>query len=254
MVGTISRGPHPPAGLSCAAVMAAALGWGALAASSLVIGALLGLARRWPERVIGLVLAFGAGALVSAVSFDLFEEGVAIGGAGWVAVGLAAGAITYFMADRTLELRRAARGGAAGTALALGAFLDGIPEQMVLGIGLATGEGVSVGLLMAIFVSNLPEAIGSASEMKEAGSSGPQIRRLWIVVAALCALATVLGYGLADAVEDRFKAFIDGFAAGALLVMLIDTMIPDGTAKAGRAAGLVTTLGFALAAGISTVS
>jgi zinc transporter, ZIP family len=234
--------------------MAASLAWGALAASSLVLGALLGLTRRWDERVVGLVLAFGAGALVSAVSFDLFEEGVAIGGAGWVGIGLAVGALTYFTLDRFVEQMAAARGGSGGTALALGAFLDGIPEQMVLGIGLATGEGVSVGLLVAIFVSNLPEAIGSSSEMKATGSSAAQVRRLWILVAVACTLATVFGYALADAVGNHFKAIINGFAAGALLVMLIDSMIPDATAKAGRVAGLVTTLGFALAAGISTVS
>src|SRR5215207_10824906 len=144
--------------------MAAALGWGALAASSLVIGGLLGLARRWPERAVGLVLAFGAGALISAVSFDLAQEGLRIGGPGAVGAGLAAGALTYFFLDRLVERR----GG--GGALALGALLDGIPEQMVLGIGLAAGDGVGVGLLVAIFVSNLPEAIGSATEMR-AGST-----------------------------------------------------------------------------------
>src|SRR6185503_16909799 len=119
----------------------AALGWGALAASSLVIGALLGMARDWPPRLIGLVLAFGAGALISAVSFDLAEEGARLGDTGVTAGGLALGAITYFALDRVVGRRSASRaggrgGGGAGTALALGAFLDGIPEQTVLGIGL----------------------------------------------------------------------------------------------------------------------
>jgi ZIP family zinc transporter len=145
-------------------------------------------------------------------------------------------------------------GASAGTALALGAFLDGIPEQMVLGIGLAAGEGVSVGLLVAIFVSNLPEAIGSASEMRTAGREDRTILRLWLAVAAVCALASVLGYALADAVSDNLKAAIDGFAAGALLVMLVDSMIPDATRQSGRTAGLVTTLGFAVAAALSATS
>ncbi len=138
--------------------MGAACGWGALAASSLVIGAIVGLIRPWPDVWVGLVLAFGAGALISAVSFDLFEEGSAVGSPGTVAIGLAIGALTYFVADRAVE----GRGGGGGSGLALGAFLDGIPEQLVLGIGIAAGEGVSVGLLAAIFVSNLPEAVGSA--------------------------------------------------------------------------------------------
>ena len=119
--------------------MAAALGWGALAASSLVVGALIGLARPWPRKAIGLVLGFGAGALISAVSFELAEEGVKLAGGLPVAIGLGVGAITYYLAS----VRVASMGG--GSALALGAFLDGIPEQMVLGIGLAGGDAVSVG-------------------------------------------------------------------------------------------------------------
>jgi ZIP family zinc transporter len=235
--------------------MTAAIGWGALAASSLVIGALLGMARAWPQRPVGLVLAFGAGALISAVSFDLAAEGARLGDAGVVAAGLAAGAITYFALDRVLDRRgRGRRGGGAGTALALGAFLDGIPEQLVLGIGIAAGEGVSVGLLVAIFVSNLPEAIGSSTEMRASGTPPAAIRRLWLLVALICAASTVVGYAIADNVSGNLNAAIDGFAAGALLVMLVDSMIPDAARKGGDVAGLVTVLGFAVAAGLSSVS
>jgi zinc transporter, ZIP family len=235
----------------------AALGWGVLAASSLVLGMVLGLARSWPNRLIGLVLAFGAGALVSAVSFELFEEGVAIGGAAAVGIGLALGALVYFVLARVVErLGPGGRDGAsgAGSGLALGAFLDGIPEQLVLGIGIAAGAGVSVSLLVAIFVSNLPEAIGSATDMREAGTSPRAIRLLWCGVAVLCALATPLGYLLADGAGGHFKAGMNGFAAGALLVMLVDSMIPEAATKSGRVAGLATTLGFALAAGLSSAS
>jgi ZIP family zinc transporter len=226
----------------------AALGWGALAASSLVIGALLGVLRPWPVALVGAVLAFGAGALISAVSFDLVEEGSRLGDPGTVGIGLAIGALTYFGLDHIVDRPGSSSG---GTALALGAFLDGIPEQMVLGIGLATGEGVSVGLLVAIFVSNLPEAIGSATDMQAAGRSPAVIRRLWIAVAVICTLATVGGYALADSASDNLRAIINGFAAGALLVMLIDSMIPEASKKTGRPAGLVTVLGFAVAFGLS---
>jgi ZIP family zinc transporter len=224
--------------------MSAALGWGALAASSLIIGALLGLVHKWPDVVVGLVLAFGAGALISAVSFDLAEEGVASGGAVAVGAGLALGALTYFLADRMLPE------GDAGPALALGAFLDGIPEQLVLGIGLATGEGVSVGLLAAIFVSNLPEAIGSAS-----GLHAPRgkVIALWVAVATICTLATVAGFALADNVSGTFQGGVNGFAAGALLVMLTDSMFPEARKKGGAAAGLVTVLGFAVAAALTGI-
>jgi len=238
-----------------------ALGWGALAASSLLIGALAALARRWSQRVVGLVLAFGAGALISAVAFELALEGNQTGGFGPLAGGLALGAVAYYVLDGVVDrlgapgrARERHASGDAGPALALGAFLDGIPEQLVLGIGLAGGEPVSVGLLTAIFVSNLPEAIGSASAMRAAGRPARTILALWAAVAACCALATLGGFALGDAVSDELRAAIDGFAAGALLVMLVDSMIPDATQDAGRQAGLVTVLGFALAAALSIAS
>jgi ZIP family zinc transporter len=223
----------------------AALGWGALAASSLVVGALIGLARAWPPKAIGLVLGFGAGALISAVSFELAEEGVKVAGGLPVAIGIGIGALTYFVASG----RVAAMGG--GEALALGAFLDGVPEQMVLGIGLASGDEVSIGLLAAIFVSNLPEGVGGATELKAAGRSRGQVLRLWVAVSVACALATPVGYALIDVTSDNFQGGINGFAAGALLVMLVDSMIPDATERSGRTTGLVTTLGFAVGAGLS---
>jgi ZIP family zinc transporter len=237
----------------------AALGWGTLAASSLVIGALLGTARAWPRRLIGLVLAFGAGALISAVSFDLAQEGLEIGDSGTVALGLAAGAIVYFGLNRMLG-RRARHSGAqtageeAGRALALGAFLDGIPEQLVLGIGIAGGAGVSTGLLAAIFVSNLPEAVGSSTEMSAAGIRRAAIRRLWLFVALVCTAAAVAGYAIADNVSANLNAAVDGFAAGALLVMLIDSMIPEAVRNGGDVSGLATVLGFAVAAALSGIS
>ncbi len=242
--------------------MVAALAWGALAASSLVLGALLAFARTWSKRQVGLVLAFGAGALISAVSFELAQEGLEVGGAGMTGIGLGVGAIVYFALDGAIARRFAAGrgrkgragGSDGGTALALGAFLDGIPEQLVLGITLAGSGEIGIALLVAIFVSNLPEALGSAEQMHEAGTSRSAILRLWLLVAAICTVTTAIGYLLAEGVGGDANAAIDGFAAGALLVMLIDSMIPDARAEAGRAAGLVTVLGFALAAALSNLA
>ena len=242
--------------------MTASLGWGALAASSLVLGALIALVRPWSKRLIGLVLGFGAGALISAVSFELALEGNKSGGFTAVAAGLAFGAIAYYVLDGVVEhvggggrsRERRTSGTAPGPALALGAFLDGIPEQLVLGIGLAGGESVSLGLLAAIFVSNLPEAIGSASAMHSSGKRPGSILLLWAGVAICCTLATVAGDALGDSASGTLRAGIDGFAAGALLVMLVDSMIPEASEEAGRQAGLVTVLGFALAAALSVGS
>ena len=232
--------------------MLEALGWGAVAASSLLIGAFLGLVRPWPPRAIGWVLGFGAGALISAVSFELAQEGVRIGGGGAVGIGLAAGALTYYVCDA--EIERRSGGSDAGAGLALGAFLDGIPEQLVLGLCIALGDGVSAGLLGAIFVSNLPEAIGSATAMHGAGRSRREVVILWAGVALICTLASGIGFAIADAASDTLKVGINGFAAGALVVMLVDSMIPEATRQAGRTTGLITTLGFAVAAAMSGIS
>ena len=174
--------------------MGAAIGWGALAASSLVIGAAIGLARPWPRRLVGLVLGFGAGALISAVSFELVRGG----SAGWRR-GSPSRSGSRWALSPTSSRPAGSRRWAAAAALALGAFLDGIPEQMVLGIGLASGEPVSAGLLAAIFVSNLPEAIGGATDMKrEMHASQARDAQLGSWIAGFCALATVVGYAIAD--------------------------------------------------------
>ena len=230
--------------------MGEALAFGALGASSLLLGALLALARPWPRRTVGLVLGFGAGALISAVSFELAQEGVRVGGSLAVAIGFAVGALVFYLLDGIVS----AKGGRnPGSSLALGAFLDGVPEQLVLGLGLAAGEEVSVGLLAAIFLSNLPEAVGSASAMNEAGQSRAQILRLWGGVAVICTIATAIGFGIGDVASGEFEGAVNGFAAGALIVMLADSMIPEAR-QAGRMAGLATALGFAVAAGLSGIS
>jgi ZIP family zinc transporter len=230
-----------------------ALLWGLVASSSLIIGALAGVARTWNQRLIGLVLGFGAGALIASISFELAEEGFRVGGALPVGIGLAAGAVTFFVADQLVD-RLGGSGDAsraAGVPLLLGALLDGIPEQAVLGIGIASGGSISPTLLVAIFVSNLPESIGSASDLRSAGRRGGRIVLGWAAVAALCAVATVGGYQLQEIAGAALQGGIDGFAAGALLVMLVGSMIPEATEKARGQSGLAAVLGFALAAGLS---
>jgi len=232
-----------------------ALAWGGVAASSLVIGAALGVARRWPAGLIGGVLGFGAGALIASVSFELAQEGYLKGGGLSLATGLAAGALAFFLADRFVQhLGARSRLGVAGLPLALGALLDGIPEQAVLGLGLGQGQGIGIALLVSIFVSNLPEAIGSSSDMRAAGQTPGRIMGLWTVVALACTVATLGGYAVSRVTAESFEAAVDGFAAGALLVMLVGSMIPEATEKAGDKAGLAAVLGFAVAAGLSALT
>lgn len=232
--------------------MSQAVLWGAVAASPLLIGAVLALVRRWPAKWLGIVLGFGAGALMASIAFELWEEGLQLAGPVPLVAGVAVGAIAYYAAARILDARAAkAHRAAGGPSLAVAALLDGIPEQLVLGIGLASGEGVGIALVVAILVSNLPESIGSASDLLQSGMRKGRVVLLWLAVALICALSTVAGFALADAVGSEFQAAANGFAAGALLVMLVDSMVPEAQAKAKESTGLATVLGFAVAAGLA---
>lgn len=238
--------------------MLEATAWGALGASSLLIGALLGATGRIHMRAVGLVLGFGAGALISAVSFELTEEAFELGGAGATSAGLALGALAFFAGDSVLHRRGAgdrklvrAEEDASGTALLLGATLDGIPESIVIGITLLAGGEVSVAMLAAVFISNLPEGIGGASGMRAAGSSTTSVLASWTLVAGVCAISAGFGYTALDGASDELVALIQAFAAGGVLTMLIDAMIPDAYHQGGRTTGLLAVLGFALAALLS---
>ncbi|WP_136053644.1 hypothetical protein [Microbacterium sp. K24] len=232
--------------------MGEAVLWGVVAASPLFVGAVLAMLRKWPPRWLGIVLGFGAGALMASIAFELWEEGLDRGGAVPLVAGVAAGALAYYIAARILDARAAKKKGEAGGGqLAVGALLDGIPEQLVLGIGLASGEPVSIALVVAILVSNLPESIGSAADLLQGGMAKGRVLLLWAGVAVICALATVAGFGLATVTGDVFRTAASGFAAGALLVMLVDSMVPEAQSKAKESTGLATVLGFALAAGLS---
>lgn len=232
--------------------MLEALLWGGIAASSLLLGAVLAVARPWSDAVVGVVLAFGAGALIASVAFELAEAGLEEGGPLVVGAGLAAGALAYFAADRAVERwSRRSKGSAAGAPLAIGALLDGVPEQAVLGIGLAAGGGVSVALLVSVFVSNLPESIGASADMLRAGRSRRFVLLLWLGVALVCTGAAVLGRLVAGSAPPELSGAVDGFAAGALLVMLVDAMVPEARERAKDIAGLATVVGFAAAASLS---
>jgi zinc transporter, ZIP family len=236
-------------------------GWGLIGASSLLIGAILGLALPIPARVIGLILGFGAGTLISAVAFELTEEAYRLGGADIVTIGLAMGALSYFAGDellarRGMEDRMSMRGPArsdASTALVLGAVLDGIPESAVIGLSLLAGGGVAVPVLAAVFLSNMPESISSSTGMRKAGVGTRHVLVVWLSVAALSGVAAGAGYGLLDGASDDWVGLIEAFAGGAVLTMLADTMMPEAFREGVRAVGLLTVLGFALAYLLSTL-
>lgn len=245
--------------------MAAAAGWGLLGASSLLIGAVLGLTLRIPSRLVGLILGFGAGTLISAVAFELTDEAFQLGGADAVAIGLAIGALTYFAGDAAIESRGGERRMSpsrrregqtsqadAASALLLGAVLDGIPESAVIGISLLGGGGVSATVLAAVLISNLPESIASSRGMREEGIGTRHVLITWVVVLLISGASAAAGYGLLEGAGGNTVALLEAFAGGAVLMMLVDTMIPE-SQQGGRAVGLATVLGFSLAYLLSTL-
>ena len=242
--------------------MSAAFLWGALASSSLVLGGLIALRFRVSGRILGLVLGFGAGVLISAVAYELVEEAfVTSRSRDWVVGGLFAGALVFFGGDELIDrlggAQRKSMGGEQeeGTALAivLGIVLDGIPESVVIGLTLLQGGTVSVAMLAAVFLSNLPEAVGATSGLAIAGWRRAHIIGLWAIVAFASALASLAGYAFLEDASATTIAFILAFAGGAILTMLAETMMPEAYLRGGKAVGLATTLGFAVAFAISVL-
>jgi ZIP family zinc transporter len=244
--------------------MGEAFFWGLVAGSSLIIGGFVALRAPITRRLVGLVMAFGAGVLLSAVAYELVQEAFETSaGDGGIAIGLLAGSLVFFGAevaiDRLGKRRppRAAPGAestaGAGRALVLGIVLDGIPESLVLGLTVLEAGTVSVAFLVAVFIANLPEAIAATAALERAGREPKRIMRFWMLVALGFGLASLLGYVVLDSASPRTVAIVLAFAGGAVLTMLANTMMPEALHHGGRLAGLLTTLGFALAFGISSL-
>lgn len=225
-------------------------GWGLLSGSALLIGAALGYGADIPRRVVAGVMAFGSGVLISALSFELMDEAYKTGGLAATAFGFLAGAILYTGADRLLA-RYGHRVHDGGGAIALGALLDGIPESIVIGLSLLKGGIVSSVTVAAIFLSNLPEGLSSAAGMKAAGRSPRSIFGIWGGISLSSGLAAIAGYSLFRTAAPETVAATTAVAAGAILAMLVDTMIPEAFDDAHEYAGLITVLGFLTAFALS---
>ncbi|HEU0243217.1 MAG TPA: hypothetical protein VFQ75_04885 [Candidatus Limnocylindrales bacterium] len=233
-----------------------------LAASTLLVGAALAMARHWSTRTIGLIAGFGVGALISSLTLDLTESAFAEAGAPAVALGLAAGAIVYSAGNWALHKggpgrhRKRSGGqqeGAGALGIVLGTILDGIPESIVIGISLLASEAIGLSFLIAVAISNLPEAMSATTGLRRAGWSAAHVYRLWAGVALVSALSAGLGYLLLADAPPGLTATIEAFAAGAILTMLADTMMPEAFDDAGPAVGLATVLGYALGALLTLV-
>jgi zinc transporter, ZIP family len=228
--------------------------WSLVASSSLFVGAAIALRFDLSQKVIGLVMGFGAGVLIAALSVDLAADAFERTNGLVLGLGLAAGGVTFFVGDLLLDryggAMRKRSGGeqAIGSPLAivLGIVLDGIPESAAIGVTLLEGTGIGAAFVVAVFLSNLPEALSATSGLAKSGWGPGKILGLWALVSAVCTLAAVLAFGLLDQQNQTLIGFILAFAAGAILAMLADTMIPEAYEHAGKVVALVTVLGFAV--------
>lgn len=226
--------------------------WGLISTSPLIIGAWIGLKFRPSSKIVGMVMGFGAGALISAVAYELIPETSPRDFASFIALGL--GAVVFYLVTSWIVRRSKANGKEgdsektqAGKAIVLGALLDGIPESLVLGMSLITGDAISIAFLGAVFVSNLPESISATAEMDRGGMPHRRIYRIWLIVLLFCVLVTIMGAALIQFIPTLEGFYVKAFAAGAVLAMLTTSMIPEGFQEGGRPTGLMVVIGFAFA-------
>ncbi|MHA7190302.1 ZIP family metal transporter [Arthrobacter sp. MDT2-16] len=244
-----------------------AFAWGAIAGAALLIGAAIAWKWKVPPRTVSFVMAFGAGVLISALAFELVAEAQEAGGLVPTGLGFLVGAVAYVGANAVLARKgaqhRKRSGGqqpretedaGSGNAIALGALLDGIPESVVLGLGLVASGTVNPAVLVAIFISNVPEGLSSSAGMRNAGRGPRYVFGLWGGIALVSGLSALAGYSLLAGASGVTIAFITAIAAGAILAMVADTMIPEAFEKQHMLTGLIAALGFLTAFVVHEVS
>lgn len=237
--------------------------WGALGASSLVIGAAVAFLMRMPRWLTAAIMSFGCGVLISAVAYDLLEDGYQEGGIAPILVGATLGSLTYSVADWLVsqsgghhrkdsgDRQEASSGG--GLAIAIGSLLDGIPESIVLGLTVISGNGVSIAMLAAIFLSNFPEGLSSAIGMQKAGRSAGYVFGLWTTIALLSALSSAAGAAFLHGASPQLLATVNAVAAGALLTMVVNTMIPEAVQEEQKITGILVVIGLLVAFALTSV-
>lgn len=225
--------------------------FGILSVLPLIIGAILGAFLNIKEKYLGAISAFGAGALIAALTFGLMEESFKLGGLDNAIVGFVIGSLAFVLGDWVI-IRIGGRGhrrfydveSSTGWGIVFGAILDGIPESIALGIGLLLNRTVGILVLVAIILANLPEAISSAYDLKKIKKSKREIILTWTTVAFVSLIFVILGYTVFAQISESWTATFQSFAAGAILAMLAVTMMPEAYKESGIGAAVGTMLGF----------
>lgn len=236
--------------------MLTAIWWGGFAAASLLLGYFLS-ARTLSNRRVGVIMGIGAGALISAIAYELVPEPALFSGGGALFFGL--GALGFFAGDWLVDRRggadrkdiAGANEGGSGAAIFIGTLLDNVPESIILGMGLVFGGAINLAFLAAVFISNLPEGVAGSLNLEAAGRSRQTILRMWIGLVVISAASAGLGYAAASWLPGATGRYAQAFAAGAMLTMLADAMMPEAFEHGGRLVGLATVMGFLAAAMLS---
>ncbi len=217
----------------------------AFAQSSLLVGGLVVYPFNFSKKVIGALAAFGAGALLSAVSFDLVPQAASLTTVESAFL-LLAGAAIYLVADRFVESRFGGEGSGNPLGIVVGAIVDGVPESLIFGIAVTTGDPISIAFVAAVWISNVPQAMAPSADLRQQGWSAAKTGLMWGAVVLVCALTAVFGFWLGNTFSAATGAGAAAIAAGGVLAMLTDSLIPFSFAKGGRPAGIWTVVGFAL--------
>src|SRR3954469_4355768 len=234
--------------------------WGLFGGSALLVGAGVGYFSKIKQSTVAAIMAFGSGVLISALAFDLMDEAFKRGGFAACALGFVSGSVVYTLANWYLSKNGAKhrkRSGdqqpseqdneGSGLAIAVGALLDGIPESIAIGVSMISGGAVSLVTVAAVFLSNVPEGLSSSAGMKHAGRSRRYVFGVWGAIAVISGIAALVGYTAFRHFSASVIAATIAVAAGAILSMLVDTMIPEAFAQEHDFAGLITVIGFLVA-------
>ncbi len=234
--------------------------WGGVAASALLVGALVAYVTTPSTKFIAVVMALGAGLLIGSIAFELIDEALKSAEVATVGLYTLIGAAAFTGGNMYLDRKgggdrkdaEGAQSDGSPLAIVLGSVLDGIPESFVLGLTVLQG-GVSVALLIGISLSNLPEGLSSSSGLRIAGWTRARVVKMWLIVVVVSAVSAALGYALLDPTHGHTGAFAQGFAAGALLAMITDTMLPEAYDVERVSTGSLVAIGFAISLMLSAL-
>ena len=240
--------------------MVSVLIYGLIGALGLVFGSIAGAFFNIKEKIVGIIMAFGAGSLIAALTFGLLEESYRLSGLYHTIWAFFLGGLIFVIGDYIIT-KTGGRGHkdvystnkTHGLAIVLGAIVDGIPESLALGVALLVGKGLGLLMMIAIFLSNFPEGIASAYDLLKSGQKRTKILLTWSLVALSGFIFVILGYTIFGKIPQAILGITEAVAAGALLSMIASTMMPEAYRESGLSVSMVTVLGFLVIFSLSKI-